>query len=193
MGLRNTETGWGWPARLLHWALAALVFFMFGLGLWMSNMATATMDEFEQKIALIQLHKSWGFVVFSLALVRVAWRLLNAAPELPAQLGAAERIAAHLGHYALYALLFAMPLSGWLMASASELQEMYGIRNMVFGLFEMPDPFAPGSKSLEDLFRAVHFWCGIALALTVLGHAAAALRHHFVHRDNVLTRMITGR
>ncbi len=189
MGLRNTSAGWGLAARLLHWAMAGVILFMFGLGIWMSNFVP---DVFEQ-FGLVQLHKSWGFVVFALALVRVIWRLMNPAPPLPAHMGGLERTFAHAGHLALYVLMFAMPLTGWLMASASELQELYGIRNMVFGLFEMPDPFVPGSKPLEDLFRAAHFWCGVALGLTVLGHAAAGLKHHFVNRDNVLTRMITGR
>ena len=112
MGLRNTKTGWGWPARLLHWVTAGVIFFMFGLGVWMSNFVP---DAFEQ-FALVQTHKSWGFVVFALALIRVVWRLMNPAPPLPAHMSRLARFLAHAGHLALYVLIFAMPISGWLMA-----------------------------------------------------------------------------
>lgn len=188
MSFRNTSRGWGWPARLLHWATAAIVIFMFGLGIWMTDF---TPDVYEQ-FALFQTHKSWGFVVFALALVRLGWRALNPTPEEPATMRPMERGFARFAHWALYALMLAMPLTGWLMASASELQDLYGIKNMVFGLFEMPDPFVPGSKALEEGLKAAHFWCGAALAAILLGHAAAALRHHFVLRDEILRRMIRG-
>ncbi|QIE55400.1 cytochrome b [Pikeienuella piscinae] len=189
MSLRNTATAWGWPARLLHWAIAALIFFMLGLGFYMAELVSDIYEQF----ALVQLHKSWGFTVFVLVLIRIVWRLMNRTPDAPPHAGAAERTFARLGHYALYALMLALPLSGWLMASASELQEMYGIRNMVFGLFELPDPFQPGDKTLEEWLRAVHFWCALALTIMLIGHAGAALKHHFIDRDNVLTRMISGR
>ena len=103
-----------------------------------------------------------------------------------------EVLLARGGHLAIYVCLVAMPLSGWLMASASTLQDTYGIKNMVFGLFELPDPFQPGSAELEQLFRRIHFYIALALSLLLLGHLAAALKHHFFNRDNVLRRMISG-
>lgn len=188
MSLRNTATAWGLPARLLHWVIAALILFMLGLGFYMAELVSDVYEQF----ALVQIHKSWGFMVFVLVLIRIIWRLMNRAPDPPPHAGAAERTLARLGHCALYALMLAMPISGWLMASASELQEMYGIRNMVFGVFEMPDPFQPGDKALEERFAAIHFWCALTLTSIVIGHAGAALKHHFLDRDNVLTRMIGG-
>ncbi|HUF86544.1 MAG TPA: cytochrome b [Thermohalobaculum sp.] len=189
MGLGNTPTGWGWPARLLHWLMAALILFQIGLGLWMVNAVADPVAQF----ALYQTHKSWGFVIFALALVRVAWRLSHPAPDLPPGMGRREAALARGAHLALYALMIALPLSGWLMVSASTLQESFGIRNMVFGLFELPDPFQPGSKALEDLLRSVHTWSAVALTLILAGHVGAALRHHFGRRDAVLRRMILGR
>lgn len=190
MRLRNDETAWGWPARLLHWAMAALILFMLGLGVYMTEVVTDLYAQFD----LYQTHKSWGFVVFALAVVRVVWRMASpAAPADPAGTPAWERAAARGAHAALYALMFAMPLSGWLTASASELQDLYGIRNMVFGLFELPDPFVPGSEALEATFSAVHAWSAAALAGLLTLHAGAALRHHFVLRDGVLKRMGFGR
>ncbi len=188
MALRNTTTTWGWPARLLHWSVAAIIVFMLVLGTYMTGV-----DDLMRRFALTQTHKSWGFVVFVLALARIGWRLANpVSPAEPA--GAAwERLAARGAHWALYGLMLWMPLTGWLMATASPLQEMYGIRNMVFGLFDMPDPFVPGSRELEDLFKRMHNVGAAALAALLLAHAVAALRHHFVLRDDVLRRMTWGR
>jgi cytochrome b561 len=189
MGARNTAAGWGWPARLLHWAMAALILYQLWLGFQMVRLVS---DVYE-KFGLYQTHKSWGFVIFTLALVRVGWRLANRAPEMPDHMGPLARLAAHGGHLALYVLMVTMPVSGWLMASASPLQDDYGLKNMVFAWFELPDPFVPGSKALEDGLKAVHSWSAFAMAAILLGHVAAALKHHFSHRDGVLMRMITGR
>ena len=189
MRLGNTRTGWGWPARLLHWGMAVLILYQIGLGVWMVN----AVEELTRQFALYQLHKSWGFVIFALALVRVVWRATHPAPDLPPDMSRLEARVARGAHLALYALMILMPISGWLMASASTLQENFGIRNMVFGLFALPDPFQPGSEALEDAFRAVHVWSAAAMALILAGHVAGALRHHFVRRDGVLRRMVLGR
>jgi cytochrome b561 len=88
--------------------------------------------------------------------------------------------------------MFAMPISGWLMSSASPLQDLYGIQNMVFDLFEMPDPFIPGDSDLEELFSSIHYWCSWGLTLVLAAHVGAALKHHFINKDNVLRRMLKG-
>lgn len=187
MGLRNTAETWGWPARLLHWTMAAIIVFMLAIGTYMTGV-----DDLMRRFALTQTHKSWGFLVFALALGRIGWRLANpvspAEPDGPAW----ERRVARGAHWALYGLMLWMPLSGWLMSTASPLQDMYGVRNMVFGLFDMPDPFVPGDADLEKAFRRMHNVGAAALAALLLGHAAAALRHHFVLRDDVLRRMTWG-
>lgn len=188
MALRNTRTGWGLPARALHWSMAALILFMLGLGFYSANLAPDVYERF----ALTQLHKSWGFVVYVLAVARIFWRVVNPAPEMPAHMGRLERVAAHAGHGILYALIVLMPLSGWLMVSASDLQELYGVKNLVFGLFELPDPFQPGDRGLEEIFATMHTVFAIALVAVLLGHVAAALKHHFIDQDNVLRRMIRG-
>lgn len=189
MGVGNTATGWGWPARLLHWLMAALILFQIGLGLWMVWLVGDVVRQF----SLYQTHKSWGFVIFSLALIRVVWRLTHPAPELPARMGRLEAALARGVHLALYLLMLLVPLTGWLTASASTLQDRFGLRNMVFGLFELPDPFRPSTEALELAFRGLHAGAVSLLALLVLGHAGAALRHHFLRRDTVLRRMVLGR
>ncbi|MEL6791959.1 MAG: cytochrome b [Pseudomonadota bacterium] len=189
MGVRNTAEGWGWLARIIHWSVTLIILGLLGLGFYMTNFVE---DVFEQ-FGLTQIHKSWGFTVFVLVLARMVWRLANPTPRLPDGMSPVEKGLAHGGHLALYVLMIAMPLSGWLMSSASPLQELYGIKNKVFGLFEMPDPFVPGSQELETLFADIHYVCAIALTAVVAAHAAAALKHHFIEKDNVLRRMIIGR
>lgn len=188
MALRNSRTGWGWPARLLHWSMAIVIIGLLCVGFYMANFV----DDVYVQFGLTQDHKSWGFVAFSLALIRVIWRMVNPSPALPDGMTRIERLAAHAGHYGLYFCMFTMPLSGWLMSSASPLQDSYGIKNLVFGAFELPDPFVPGSDSLEAVFSNVHFGAGLLLVTLLVGHAAAALMHHVVKRDTVLVRMIRG-
>ncbi|MEM7506896.1 MAG: cytochrome b [Pseudomonadota bacterium] len=185
----NTKTGWGLPARVLHWAMAVLILFMLGLGAYMANFV----DDIYQQFELFQLHKSWGFVAFALAVLRILWRLINPAPAMPEGMSRPERVFAKAGHLALYVLIVVMPLSGWLMSSASTLQDTYGIKNMVFGLFELPDPFVPGGEDLEKLFATIHFLSAIAMTGLIVLHAAAALRHQLVQRDGLLRRMIVGK
>lgn len=188
MGLRNDETGWGWPARWLHWVMALLMTGMLAVGLVAANLIADTQTRFD----LVQLHKSFGFVVFILALLRAAWRITHPAPPDPPS-PRWQAAAASASHLALYVLMFALPLSGWLLASASEMQDMYGIENQVFGLFALPDPFVPGDPALEVGFRRLHLALGLSLAALLAVHSAAALHHHYVSRDDVLMRMLRGR
>lgn len=190
MRAANSAAGWGWPARLLHWSMAALILAQIGLGVWMVHFTPDLIRRFQ----LTQTHKSLGFLVFVLALARLGWRLAGpAGPRMPAGAPAWQARAAAWSHALLYALMLVVPLSGWVMAAASPLQDLLGIQNMVFGLFAMPDPWVPGAQSIEDAARAVHVAGALALALLVALHAAAALRHHFVDRDDVLVRMVFER
>lgn len=188
MGVRNTKDGWGWPARLLHWVVGAVIIITFGIGFYTADV----LDDIYARLGWVQTHKSWGFLAFTLIVARIFWRVLNPAPAMPDSMTPTEKLLAHLGHYGLYALTLAMPLTGWLMVTASPLQEQAGIKNMVFGLFEMPD-FLAGDAQLTQIFHWMHWACGAALAVLLLAHIAAALKHHFVNKDNVLRRMIIGR
>ena len=189
MGTGNTAASWGWPARLIHWVMAGLILFQLGLGLRMVRLVSDVSVQF----GLYQTHKSWGFVIFTLALVRILWRATHRPPELPGGMRPLEAALARGAHLALYVLIVAQPLTGWLLASASPLQDTWGLKNMVFAWFELPDPFQPGSKGLEDIFKSIHAWAAFAMAVILAGHVAAALRHQFVRRDGLLRRMIRGR
>lgn len=189
MRARNTAASWGWVARLLHWTMAGLILFMLGLGLYMTHFEPDLLRQF----SLIQLHKSWGFVVFCLALVRIGWRLSGRAPEEPAGLASWQRAAARGTHAALYVLMLALPLSGWVMVSASPTQDLFAIRNMVFGFFALPDPWVPGVARIEAAAGDIHTAAAILLSVLLVAHIGAALWHRFARRDDVLARMTVGR
>lgn len=193
MTLRNTPTSWGWLARLLHWVMAVLIAGMLGFGLYLTQ---GFNDGDPAKLGLVQSHKSFGFVVFCLAACRILWRAVNPTPALPEGMSGAMRLAAHGGHLALYVLMIALPVTGWLMASASPFNDPDAypmqIRNMVFGLFEMPDPYPAGDAALSKWFGRLHEACALALAGLLTVHVAAALKHHLINRDGVLVRMLKG-
>ncbi|WP_371170921.1 cytochrome b [Aliiroseovarius sp. 2305UL8-7] len=189
MQLTNTTKSWGIVTRAFHWSIAGIILFLLGLGTYATYFVSDALEQFR----LIQTHKSWGFVVFVLAVLRIGWRLMNKpSPSLPDHMSGLERLAAKLGHLGLYVLMIVMPLSGWLMSSASPLQDRFGVKNKVFGWFEMYDPFVPGDAALAETFAQVHYWSAIALAGLLIGHAGAALWHHFHHKDDVLKRMVKG-
>ena len=193
MAMRNSTTSWGWLSRWLHWAMAFLILGMLIFGLYLT---TAFNDGDPSKLGLVQTHKSFGFLVFALACLRIIWRAVNPTPALPATMPALLKLGAKAGHWAIYLLMFAMPVSGWLGASASPYNDVDSypmqIKNMVFGLFELPDPYPVGSYDVSDMFMAVHKWAAIALALILAGHVAAAIKHAVVDRDGVMSRMWTG-
>jgi len=199
MGLKNTTDGWGILARAFHWVMAIGIFGSLAIGLYMTEVLgnSDRLEAIGERIELTQLHKSFGFVLFCLALGRLAWRWANPTPPLPDGMPWYERIAAKGGHLALYVLMIAMPISGWLMATSSPLNDAGAypmqIENMVFGLFHMPDPYPTGDRALSELFGAIHGACAWALLALLALHAGAALKHHFVNRDTVLRRMIVGR
>jgi len=187
--LRNTTTGYGLVAILFHWVMAALMLGMFALGLYMHNQPITDPGTF----ALYQWHKSFGMVVLALAVLRLAWRFANPAPKLPEDMHPLERLAAKLGHAGLYAVMLAIPVSGWFMVSASP----FGIPTILFDVLPVPHlpvPDALGTKAeAEELLKTVHKLLAFFMIFLVAGHVAAALKHHFLRRDDTLKRMVSVR
>ncbi|MFT3972883.1 MAG: cytochrome b/b6 domain-containing protein [Amaricoccus sp.] len=188
--LRDTVFGWGLFTRLLHWALAGIILFQFGLGIWATNFVPNLFDRSD----LTQLHKSWGVVAFGLAVARVFWRAANSwrRPPMPPAMPGWQRRAAACSHAALYLLMLSMPLSGWILVSASPLGHWLGVRSRFFGLFDLPDPIDRASYAIEHAAGAVHIVGAIVLGLLLILHVAAGLRHQVKERDGVLSRMISG-
>lgn len=127
--LRDGTEGWGVVSRALHWGMAGLILFQLALGVWMVRV-----PDLIRRFDLTQLHKSWGTVVFLLALLRILWRALAPArPALPAAMPVWQRRAAGASHLALYALMLLLPLSGWILASASPTQDLLHMQNSCSG------------------------------------------------------------
>lgn len=178
MALRNTTERWGGLSQAFHWIIVALVVTQVVLARLAHELPLGM-----EKLAMLARHKSVGITILGLATLRLAWRWANPVPVLPGTLKPMERRLAHLTHGALYALLFAMPLTGWMMSSAR------GFSVSWFNLVALPD-LVPRSRPLYEALNATHEWLAYALGAVVLLHIAGALKHHFVLKDEVLRRML---
>jgi cytochrome b561 len=167
-------------ARVLHWVTAALVLTMIPIGVAMANADFGAWQD-----TLYHLHRSMGAVLLPLVLGRLIWRLTHPAPPLPADIPAIQQFAAHATHWALYALLIAQAMVGWIATSA------YRAPILVFWLFELP-PIWREDKAFSEMMFTVHRTIGIAIALLLCAHIGAALYHHFIRKDGVLMRMVSG-
>lgn len=166
-----------------HWAIAILFLGQILLGFSMERVKSMAL-QFE----LIQWHKSFGFLILALAVLRLCWRIVAGAPAADASLGRIERLAAATVQGALLALTLIVPLAGWALASTSTL----GIPSFVFDLVLIPPlPLTPSAEA-EAFWREAHELLAYSALLLAAGHAAAALRHHFLLRDGVLGRMVPG-
>jgi cytochrome b561 len=169
---------YGAPAVALHWIMAALILGNLAFGLYLVDLPLSP-----SKLRYFSWHKWVGVTVFVLAAARLAWRLGHPPPQLPRTIPAWEARLAHLGHALLYVLFFAVPLSGWLFSSAAGFQTVY------LGMLPIPD-LLEKNRELADAIRPVHRWLNYALMVVVAGHVLAALKHHFVDRNEVLARML---
>jgi cytochrome b561 len=169
---------YGAVAQLLHWSIAILIVVMFGLGWYMADLPLS-----QQKFELYQLHKSLGLTVFLLALVRLGWRLTHPAPPWPAGMQGWERLAAGLAHWALYALILMQPMIGLLQSNAANFPIV------LWGQVPLPAVLGP-NEALAERLVDVHEWVARLILIIVLVHVAAALRHHFWLKDDVLRRML---
>jgi cytochrome b561 len=179
--LRNTTDSWGAPAKLFHWVMAALILAQIVLGVMAASWRLSP-----TKLNLFFWHKSTGMLILLLVALRLLWRLANRAPALPEGMPAWERAAAHASHALLYVLMIALPVTGWIVNSASN------IPFRIFWLIPLPAIVAP-DKPTADLVALVHGGLFALLALVLVAHIGAALRHHFVKRNTVLVRMLPGK
>jgi cytochrome b561 len=162
--------------RLLHWLMAACILAMFFIGV---GMVSTIMPKF---VPLLLTHRTLGITILVLALIRLGVRARYGAPPLPADLPEPMKLAAQLSHYALYALMIAMPLIGWGMLSAGA----YPV--VLYGNIRLP-AILPQSAGLHTLLWNAHFYLAFAFFALVLLHLAAALFHALVRRDGVFESM----
>jgi cytochrome b561 len=184
----DTILRYGAVAMAFHWTIAAAIMFM----LWLGPFMAALPETDERQFPLFQLHKSIGLTILMLSIARLVWRLANPVPALPTHMQRWERVAARTVHHLFYVLMIVVPLFGWATVSAAPL----AVPTMWFGLFEWPHlsflaelPRAQ-KRIVEGPLTATH----AAFAFTMMGfvalHVAAALKHHFRDRDNVLKHML---
>jgi cytochrome b561 len=179
MQILNTTERWGAVSKAFHWIIVLLVLAQFTLGRIAHGLPEFSPDRFN----VLKYHKSIGLTILALVILRLVWRVLNpAVPLLPDTLKPYERVIAKLTHAALYVLLFAMPVTGWLLTSASNFPARW------FGLFRVPDLIRP-DKELAGRLEDIHETLAWTLAAVAVLHIAGALKHHFWLKDNVLIRM----
>ena len=166
-------------AMLLHWLIALLIISAFLLGLVMTDIHGIT----PTKLKYYSWHKWMGCTVLALAVLRVLWRSTHRPPPPPPGMPAWQHKAADAVHYLLYFLIFAVPISGYFYTAAA------GVPVVYLGLIPLPTLIDPNPE-LKPILKSVHYVLTMTMAAFVLAHAAAALKHHFIDRNNVLKRML---
>ena len=178
ISLRNTRHRYGLISQALHWGIMLLVLVQLVLGVGAYNSPPVG-----ERLVIHHLHYSLGITIFALMLARLGWRLLSAPPPLPRSVNGLQRVAANGTHVAIYVLLLAMPVVGWLYCSASELTTTW------FGIVTIPNPLGPSAR-LAVALKMLHMDMAGALVTLIVMHISAAFWHQFVHKDNLLARML---
>ncbi len=171
-------------AVILHWVSALLIFGLLSVGLWMRRFE----EDLGFKFELYQLHKSVGFTLLALLLIRLFWRFTHKPPEYATPLSPSMERAAEAVHWVMYGLMLLLPLSGWISVSVAELQ----FPTLYFGLFEIPHLSFLNSN--PEFWRELSGWMhtlgAIALTLLLFGHIGAAIMHTVVLKDGLIKRMM---
>jgi cytochrome b561 len=176
---RNTDNSYGLLAVVLHWLVAVAVLSLFALGLWMVDLTLY--DPWYNRAP--DIHKSVGVLLFAVVALRLVWRLANPRPRPAPGISPVEARMAVLAHAALYGLMFAVMITGYLIPTAN------GRPVEVFGLFSVPATIT-GIEDQENVAGDIHLDLAIALVALTAVHTLAALKHHFIDRDQTLTRML---
>lgn len=163
-------------AIVLHWVLAPALVGCFFLGLYMTELPLSP-----QRIRLYSWHKWMGSTILALTFLRLLWRLTHRPPET-VPMPPWQRWASNAAHFVLYLLSLAVPLVGWTYSSSA------GFPVVVFGVLPLPD-LVPVDKALAAAIKPWHQTLAWSMALLVLAHVGAALKHHFIDRDGLLSRM----
>lgn len=175
---QNSGKAYGIIAQAFHWLVAVLVLAQLGLGVYAASLPVGL-----ARLQWLSRHKSLGLAILAVVLLRIAWRAMNRPPPLPGSMPEWERRAAVAMHRLFYVLLVLAPLAGWLHASAAGLSVNW------FGLFQVPDLIAK-DPGLAEVFKQLHRALVALLAVLIVGHVGAALRHALWLRDGIAHRML---
>ncbi|WP_176962659.1 cytochrome b [Mariprofundus sp. NF] len=175
--IRNSESQYGIIAKGFHWLLFLMLTFSVIAGNFLASMPKGV-----EKLQAAGMHKSFGLIILSLILMRLAWRLINTTPKHPDGTTPAKAALANAMHWGLYALMLAQPIAGILMSQA------FGYPASLFGIVDFPTLIEKNIE-LAKLFKAAHGYIWIVLVIAVAGHVGAALYHHFIEKNDVLNRM----
>jgi cytochrome b561 len=170
-------------AIVFHWTIAILI---------IGNIAGALIsDDWEgpARAAIMGLHKATGITILVLSLARLAWRLAHKPPPLPAGIRPWERAAAGTVYVIFYALMIILPLTGWLMISASETRRPFSW----YWLFDLPYLPVRGDKALGGFAHEAHEVLGYTMIALLLLHISAAIKHHFIDNTRLISRMLPGK
>lgn len=188
----NTKREFGALAKFFHWSSAAAFIIAYAVVyyvIWFMD------DMAPEALPVLNIHWVLGIIVGFLVLPRLLWRFANVQPD-PPHGSRVEHVLAHVAHGGLYALLIVMPLTGYIGTDAATDFGLFKVPSFretaVFGWIE--SGLGIDWDRFEPPVDAIHHFVGKWIAWTVVAlHVAAALFHHLVRRDNVLTRMLPGR
>jgi len=182
---RSPARRYGDTAVIFHWLIAVFIIGLLTVGKYMTGLAENDPIRFE----LTQWHKSFGIIVLLLSILRVIWRFFHKPVLDPEDIPIWQQRVASLVHILLYALMFALPVTGWIMVSTSPLN----IDTVLFGVIPWPHlPLSelPDKEAISTAFHHYHHYASMALIFLLLAHIGAALKHHFIDKDGILQRMI---
>lgn len=167
-------------AKVLHWAVAGMIVLQFVLAKLAERAEES--DSALRELALLANHKSVGITILALAIMRLIWRKKNAPPALPISVPSWQTTASQISHWSLYVLIIALPITGWLMSSASAYSVSW------FNLVQLPD-FVPPNPELKETFEAIHETLAKILFMIASVHILAAIKHAVIDKDGVLRRI----
>ena len=182
MKLGNTRERYGAVGASLHWLVAITVFGLFGLGWYMVDLSYY--DEWYRLAP--DIHRSVGLILFVVVILRLVWRFSGTSPVPVSTHSRLERSAAHAAHGLLYVLMFVAMISGYLISTAD------GSPVHIFNWIQVPS-ITGRVRGMEDIAGDVHYWVTWVLVGLAAVHAMAALKHHFIDRDDTLRRMLPVR
>ena len=177
MTLRNTTIRYGSIAIFFHWIIAFSVIGMLLFGFFMD-----VFPKGEIRTSAINVHKLIGLIILCLMILRMAWTISNVKPLFPAELPAWQHYAERTGHLLFYILLIAMPISGWVMSTADD-KAPHFFQHIIAA------PWITPNKETSDLFWTFHSKLAWIIVAFIILHVLAALKHHFINKDNILKRM----